>query len=293
MKMVCIQWAFVVLLYVSSCHCQTTRVASGGGSSESTPMVLVRGGSFDMGIDSSEISRFGAFFKISRLQLFQDEIPKHSVTLDDFYLDTYPVTNAQFRRFVDANPEWRRDRISSALDNGNYLRHWSDPDKPLSKPDHPVVNVNWYSAVAYCNWVGKRLPSEAEWEYAAGGRLNWIFPWGNEPADKIRANYLAGNLNTTSAIGSYPANPLGLFDLAGNVWEFLADEWRSYPATPQTDPIAGGERTLGGAAFLQVKTRRVIRGGSFGGDPVNLWIKYRDSHPPNGSREFVGFRCAK
>jgi formylglycine-generating enzyme required for sulfatase activity len=80
--------------------------------------------------------------------------------------------------------------------------------------------------------------------------------------------------------------------MAGNVWQFLADEWKTYPATAEKNPVAGENHFVDGDAFLQVKTRRVIRGGSFGGAPVNLWVEYRDSHPPNGSREFVGFRCA-
>ncbi len=91
-------------------------------------------------------------------------------------------------------------------------------------------------------------------------------------------------------------NRYGLFDMAGNVWQFLEDEWGPYPAsqpTPQKNPAAGGKHFLQGTDFLQIRTRRVIRGGSYEGAPVNLWVEYRDSHPPNGSREFVGFRCAK
>ncbi len=81
--------------------------------------------------------------------------------------------------------------------------------------------------------------------------------------------------------------------MAGNVWQFLMDEWKPYPSTSQKNPVAGGNRFLDTTEFLQVKTRRVIRGGSFDGALVNLWVDYRDSHPPNGSREFVGFRCAR
>jgi len=94
-------------------------------------------------------------------------------------------------------------------------------------------------------------------------------------------------------VGTYPANGYGLYDMAGNVWEFVADEWQSYPATPQKNPVAGGNLFTDGTAFLEVKTRRAIRGGSWGGDPINLWVEYRDSHPPNGAQDFVGFRCAK
>jgi formylglycine-generating enzyme required for sulfatase activity len=81
--------------------------------------------------------------------------------------------------------------------------------------------------------------------------------------------------------------------MVGNVWQFLADQWERYPSTPQNNPVAGGSLFLDGTSFLEVKTRRVIRGGSFDGSPVNFWVEYRDSHPPAGAAEFVGFRCAK
>ena len=256
-------------------------------------MVLVRGGTILVGIDADEIPRYQKVFDIDVAQLFRGEVPKHSVTLDDFYLDRYLVTNLQFKGFTDANPEWQPGRIPAELDNGNYLRHWATSNGLQRRADHPVVNVNWYAAVAYCGWVGKRLPSEAEWEFAARGGLNVLFPWGNEPVDKTRVNYAGSKLGTTSPVGTYPPNPYGLFDMVGNVWEFLADEWQPYSPIPQKNPVAGDNRFLDVTSFLKVKTRRVIRGGSFDGVPVNFWVEYRDSHPPNDSRDFVGFRCAK
>jgi formylglycine-generating enzyme required for sulfatase activity len=256
-------------------------------------MVHLHGGTFEMGIDANEIPRFAKFFAIYNTQLFQDELPRHKVTIGDFSIDRYFVTNEQFKRFTEANVEWRPVHIRAELDNGNYLKHWKDPEILKLRANHPVVNVNWYAAVAYCRWVGKRLATEAEWEYAARGGQNTIFPWGDEPADKTRANYSEAGLGSTSPVGAFPANSYGLFDMAGNAWEFLADEWESYSSAAQKDPIAGGHRFAEGDDYLHVKTRRVIRGGSFGGAPVNLWIEYRDSHPPNGSREFVGFRCAR
>lgn len=255
-------------------------------------MVLVHGGTMQMGVDTTEVAKFQKFFGIDIAQLSRDEIPKHTVTVHDFYMDTCPVSNAEFKKFTDANPEWKADRIPSHLDNGNYLKHWK-LGVLTKEPDHPVVNVNWYAAVAYCRWAGKRLPTEAEWEYAARGGVDAIFPWGDQPVDGSRANFSGSGLGATSPVGKYPPNAYGLFDMAGNVWQFLADEWKPYPSTAQVDPIAGGDFFLGGPGFLEVRTRRVIRGGSFDGAPINLWIQYRDSHPPNGSRGFVGFRCAK
>jgi sulfatase modifying factor 1 len=256
-------------------------------------MVLVRGGTVQIGIDAAQIPSFQKIFDIDSPELFQDEVPKHWVTLDEFYIDECPVTNAQFKSLTDAHPEWQPDRIPRELDNGNYLKHWKKPGALTTQANHPAVNVNWYAAVAYCRWAGKRLPTETEWEHAARGGRNGLFPWGNQPADGSRANFSGSGLGTTSPVGKYPANGYGLFDMAGNVWQLLADEWKPYSSTPQKNPVAGGNLFLDGAAFLNVKTRRVIRGGSFGGVPVNLWVEYRDSHPPDGSRDFVGFRCAK
>ncbi len=194
---------------------------------------------------------------------------------------------------MDANSEWRRDGIAASLHNGHYLEQWKNGEVPLGKGQLPVVNVSWYAAAAYCQWAGKRLPTEAEWEFAARGGIPGPFPWGDAPADKRRANYSGSGIGATNAVGSYPANGYGLFDMAGNAWEFLADEWKPYGAEAQKNPVAGGDHFEGGKSFLQVKTRRVIRGGSWDGAPLNLWVEYRDSHPPDGARDFVGFRCAR
>jgi formylglycine-generating enzyme required for sulfatase activity len=260
-----------------------------------TEMILIPAGTFEMGTEAGDIEHLQQVYQISFPGLFTPETPRHTVYLDSFYLDEYPVTNAQFKAFLETHPEWRPDRIPGHLHNGDYLKHWPDNDYPPDKADHPVVFVSWYAAMAYAQWAGKRLPAEAEWEYAArGGLVGREFPWGDEPVDVNRANYHRSGFGETTPVGRYPPNGYGLYDLAGNVWEYCLDEWQPdfYASSPKANPIAGNNMFLAGA-FLKVTTRRVIRGGSWGGAPVNLRVAYRDSHPPEGAGDHVGFRCAR
>ena len=258
-------------------------------------MVLIKGATFEMGTDAADIPKLQELFKIKRAELFAEETPRHRIRLDSFYLDKTEVTNADFKRFLDKNSAWRKYKIAAEFHNGKFLQDWSGDDFPKEKANHPVVFVPWYAAVAYCRWRGKRLPTEAEWEYAArGGLSEKQFPWGDEMPDKRRANFGASEIGAAIAVGSYPANGYGLFDMAGNVWEFLADEWQKYPANIeiQVNPLAGGDFFYKDS-YRQIKTRRVIRGGSYGGGSVNLRVAYRDSHLPENAGDHVGFRCAQ
>ncbi len=273
----------------------TPRALASGNTrnADGEQMALIPGGTFAMGIDETDLKRYQEFFQITGAQLFEPAMPKHTATVDGFLMDRNLVTNAAFKRFVQQYPEWGTERIPENLHNGHYLEHWKAGAIPQGRAAHPVVNVSWYAAVAYCQAKGKRLPTETEWEYAAKGKLEGIFPWGNAAADKARANFSDSGLSTTSKVGSYPANGYGLFDMAGNVWEYLADEWQPYRSEAQKNPVGGNDFFDKGDNFLRVKSRRVIRGGSFGGAPINMWVEYRDSHPPENAKEFVGFRCAK
>ena len=261
-----------LLFCVSSpCFAQTPVAAAASPTAKADDtMVLIRGGTFQMGIDAADIPRFQKIFAIENGKLF-----------------------------LDANPQFSSDRFPKEFDNGNYLQHWKTPDHDNRKPDHPVVNVNWYAAFGYCHSAGKRLPSEAEWEFAARGGRDTLFPWGDELPDPSRANF-NNNVGTTTPVGAYPANPYGLLDMAGNVWQFLSGKWASYSSgqreKEQQEPQAKRNTAEWSEIFRDLypdASRRPIRGGSFAGHPVNLWVQYRDSHPANGSQPFVGFRCAK
>lgn len=258
-------------------------------------MAFIQGTTFDMGTDKSRISSLQQKFNIKRAELFSEESPLHRVQIDSFYLDKYEVTNAEYKKFLDKNPKWRPDKIPARFHNGKYLNNWVGGNFPKEQAKYPVVFVPWYAAVAFCQAEDKRLPTEAEWEYAArGGLTDKDFPWGDEPVDKTRANYSGSGIGAATAVGNYPPNGYGLFDMAGNVWEYLSDEWSAYPTTTETlvNPVAGGN-LFSNDSYTEIKTRRVIRGGSWGGAPINLRITYRDSHQPANAGDHVGFRCAQ
>ena len=262
---------------------------SAGSLASAVNMSLIPGATFEMGLDAADIPKLKERFGVNRDELFAEEAPKHKVTIGSYYLDRTEVTNAQFKQFVDRNPEWQKDKIPAAYHNGKYLHHWSGKNFPPGQENHPVVFVPWYAAAAYCLAQGKRLPTEAEWEFAARGGLDGkTFPWGDEMPDKTRANFGQSGLNAATNVGSYPANGYGLYDMAGNVWEYLTDEWQTYPRNTTGDPLS----PFKDRGYLSVKTRRSLRGGSYAGGPINLRVTYRDSHAPENAGDHVGFRCA-
>lgn len=193
--------------------------------------------------------------------------------------------------------------------------NWRKPHGPISTleglENHPVVHVSWYDAKAYCSWAGKRLPTEAEWEWAArGGLLNKIYPWGDEPVDsgKVKANTWQGefpykntlrdNYYYTSPVKSFPANGYGLYDMAGNVWEWVEDWYHSnYYSTLEhkttTNP-KGPETSFDPEEPYAAK--KVLRGGSFLCNEQycsGYRVAARMKSTPDTSMEHMGFRCAK
>ena len=246
---------------------------------DGAPMALIPAGEFQMGSDNG----------------YDNEKPVHTVYVDAFYMDVYEVTNAQFKAFVDANPQWQKGNIPRHYHNGNYLELWSGNSYPSEKGNYPVVYVSWYAAMAYAQWAGKRLPTEAEWEKAArGGLEGQKYPWGNT-INPTQANY-GYDIHDSTPVGSYGANGYGLFDMAGNVWEWCLDVYKAdfYEVPPRRNPLAG-EMTLREviANYQNVKDSRVLRGGSWTHDAQDLRVAVRDGVTPTLTYVHIGFRCAR
>lgn len=253
--------------------------------------VLLQGGTIVMGTEKTAVEELKARYNVGFPGVFENETPAHTVTLGDFRIDRHEVTHARYASFLDENPYWQRDRLPAERHNGDYLLEWQDNKIPEGKGDHPVVHITWHSAQAFCQWAGGRLPTEAEWEYAARCGDDREFPWGNQLPSPELANYSASGHETTVPAGSYPAHDCGLQDLAGSVWEFLADAWvPEYAPGTETDPCLNCPKSED--EMVQVEGRRAVRGGSFGGSVVNLRTRWRDSHVVTNAIEFVGFRCA-
>jgi formylglycine-generating enzyme required for sulfatase activity len=229
-------------------------------------MVPVPGGTFVMGRDNG----------------FPDEQPAHEVSTRPFWIDKTEVTVAQFKQFLKAKGLKIPGRPSSPSMPGTYfVDHKYD--------NFPMVDVSWQSADSYCRWAGKRLPSEAEWEKAARGIDQRLYPWG-AVWDENRVNSRETPYSSTtekkihfsSEVGSYPENasPYGALDMAGNAWEWVADWYTPYP----------GNHTRNGAFGQKY---RVIRGGSWVSNSLALMTVARDYSDPVFGYDSIGFRCAK
>jgi formylglycine-generating enzyme required for sulfatase activity len=262
-------------------------------------MVLVPAGEFWMGSDTAEVERFTQ--ECRKAGQSDDncrkwgarEAPRHRVYLDAFYIDRYEVTNALFGRFASAAAHrttaeregWAFAWTGNKWDKVNGAT-WRAPSGPGSSagPDHPVVQVSWDDAEAYCKWAGKRLPTEAEWEKAARGTAGRRYPWGEE-WDPSKANG-AMTVKTTRPVGSYPGgvSPYGVHDMAGNAAEWVAD-WLDedyYKRSPERNPMGPSSGQS-----------RVLRGGSWFYDAIALRAAYRVNHTPDFRGFGIGLRCAR
>lgn len=253
-----------------------------------TRMVLIPEGEFLMGDDEPDPEN-----PLS-------EGPSHTVFITAFYMDVYEVTNREYQRFVLENPEFQKENIPEW---DGYLEHWTGNNYPLLKSDHPVASVPWYAAMAYAQWAGKRLPTEAEWEYAArGGLIEAIYPWGNAPLDETRANF-DFRVGDTTPVGKYQASGYMLFDMAGNVCEWCLDEATAgfYSNSPTKNPLSGVPENILlnldvlTADFMNVDpdTPRILRGGSSFSSAEAARVTSRRGKRPTLSLRSVGFRCVK
>ena len=257
-------------------------------------MVCVPSGNFLMGSQADAISSLLEFDRRVSKEFFRAEYPQHEVFLSSFYIDRYMVTNAQYQLFMQAtgHPAPKYWRI--APDTGGK----SPFPVGEKNPDHPVVGVAWQDASAYCKWSGKRLPSEAEWEKAArGGLMGQIYPWPSRIKERInsqlsreKANYggVGGpdRWHWTAPVGSFPPNQYGIFDMAGNGFEWCNDWYAEdyYSRSPARNPL-GADTGL----------TRVLRGGSWNNNlygKYQMRCAYRFHLRPKTRNMVIGFRCA-
>jgi formylglycine-generating enzyme required for sulfatase activity len=231
---------------------------------DGSALVRIPTGTFTMGSDAG----------------FPQERPVHQVTVDSFWISRDLVTNEQYKQFVNSTGH-RVPFVDDARAAGD---NWDVRQRtyPPGRARHPVVLVSWYDAQAYCAWAGGRLATEAEWEYAARGGLEGkLYPWGDE-IDPSRANY--DSRNGTTAVGSYAPNDYGLCDVAGNVWEWVAD-WYD-PKYYRSSPLANPAGPLQGAT-------RVLRGGAWLLFPQFCRVAYRFREGPDFRFNLIGFRLAR
>lgn len=309
------------------------------GLSSHQGMVWIAGGTYPMGADNKQAS--------------PDEYPKHSVTVDGFWMDVTEVTNAQFEAFVKATgyvttaekkPDWNELKkqlppgtpkpdesmlVAASLvfkptqgqvDLNDYSQWWTwqqgaDWRHPhgsgssiKGKGSYPVTQISWYDAQAYCNWAAKRLPTEAEWEWAArGGLSNSVYPWGNQPVNTgpAKANIWEGNFpykNTlkdkyylAAPVKSFKPNGYGLYDMAGNVWEWCHDLYNAdyYKTSPAKNPQGANQSFDPQEPYA---TKRVIRGGSFLCNDSycsGFRVARRMKSTEDSGMEHLGFRCVQ
>jgi formylglycine-generating enzyme required for sulfatase activity len=254
-------------------------------------MVFVPGGTFKMGTGTTGATDAG-----------WNEFPEHPVQVDSFWIDKYHVNNKQYAEFLNLRGNQQEGGVTwlelesefcLITKRGEYF--W--PRNGFE--DHPVIDVSWFGASAYCDWIGGRLLTEAEWEYAASGPKNWIYPWGNEydctmgnfhdwTDEDIPVSYPGergcDGIDFTSPVDAYPegASWVGALDLAGNVWDWVADWGVSfYPSGLQVNPT-GPES----GAY------KIVRGGSWNNHHWGVRTTMRSDYPPIVRSSYIGFRCA-
>ena len=233
-----------------------------------TEMITIAPGDFIMGSSEKDIEWAARTFFSESLDYYRDETPAHSVNLQAFKIDITEVTIVQYRSYME------QTGVSAPkfMDNERF-----------NKDRQPVVGVTWQEAADYCATVGKRLPTEAEWEKAARGVDRRYYPWGNEP-DETKANVRGKKdgyrYSAPVGLDQYGASPYGIRDMAGNAWEWTADWYQPHPGNTHPNDFYG-------------KQFRVIKGGSWFSNMDLARITVRGKNLPNRRHNYIGFRCAK
>ncbi|MFQ5950047.1 MAG: formylglycine-generating enzyme family protein, partial [Nitrospiria bacterium] len=230
-------------------------------------MILVPAGEFIMGTDKTKEKPIPASYGLKKTP-YENEQPQRTISLDAFYIDRYEVTNIEYQKFVDGTQTGLPGQLKD-LD----LKRWGL---------YPIASVSWLEADSYCKWKGKRLPTEAEWEKSARGTDGRRYPWG----DKYDGDRTNNKQKGLAPIGYFKGDvsPYGVYDLAGNVAEWVESWYKPYPGNEVEDPDFG-------------EKYRVIRGGSWGGVghyilPYYARTGYRNYDKPEAAFNDIGFRCA-
>ena len=268
--LLCHALLFSMLLWFTPTPVAGADLSTTPAGKDGAPLILIPAGPFPMGVPKGD--RDGG----------RDEYPNHEVLLDAYNIDKFEVTNGRYREFVRATghrpPQHGKDPSRNL---------WQGDMMPDSIADQPVINVDWHDANAYCTWAGRRLPTEAEWEKAARGTDDRRFPWGNvEPTHKhLNFNQRWQGEHTLKPVGSYEAgkSPFGVYDMAGNVWEWVADWYDTYyyeksPARNPKGPATGTHKVLRSSGW-EVETPLVRSVTRVMSDPMNR-------------NHSTGFRCA-
>ena len=230
-------------------------------------LVDIKGGNFLMGSSDGDF----------------DEEPVHRVHLLPFSLSRYEVTYFQFQEFIKENPYWIKGKPATSEVDLDYLKDWDGLNFPKGMDHFPVVYVSWHAASAYAYWAGRRLPTEAEWEYAARGGLKGMhYPWGNLLEFWIANIKTKGFMNMPKPVGNYSMNAFGVFDMAGNVKEWTSDGYSLYSISEQKYPRMTTNRRY-----------KVIRGGSWKTFDGDARVSKRWREHPNFCGPDTGFRVAE
>ncbi len=246
-------------------------------------MVVVKGGSFLMG--TNEVDSGNRALALGLLKpWYADESPQRSVNLPTFFIDRYEVTNQRYYIFAHATDHF-------------YPKYWEGQKYRKGRENHPVTQVNFYDAAAFCEWEGKRLPTEAEWEKAARGIDNYIYPWGNE-FDPTAANVSLSPRRKRGrglkAVGSFPSGVsfFGVYDLIGNAWEWVWDYYHPYPGSKYKHPdydrkmiVVRGMSYMGVGHFAKKDYEEVVK--------LKSRASFREKLNPISRKNDVGFRCVR